>query len=239
MGENAPDAVPGIVKGERESRKMSLKQQRNRVRVRRAGESGAAILESMFTILILLLILFGIIQLFYLSLGKLYADYASFRGARSAAVGFKDYLVDREAKIQAIPASGPLTEFRTSAEFHSARTQFNYEKTMVPRFMNGYQWMNYQYWGGSDPLYHDDYHCAYYGMLMSESGAVNCSCKGCACDVPAVNVTTRRGGESVRTTFHFLRYPFTVPMYRLFTNKDSIDISGETRLSNHAASYLE
>ena len=72
-------------------------------------ERGATIIESMFTIMVLMLILFGLMQLFHVVLARNVAMFASFRGARSAAVGFSDYLVGREAKVQAIPASGPMT----------------------------------------------------------------------------------------------------------------------------------
>ncbi|MBR2427710.1 MAG: pilus assembly protein [Lentisphaeria bacterium] len=205
---------------------------------KRNGEKGSAIIESLMTIMVLMLILFGLMQLFHVYLADNVAKFASFRGARSAAVGFADYLVNREAKIQAIPASGPMTAYRTSAEFGSAYSQFYYERTMVPRFMAGEQWLNYEYWGNSNELYHADYRCPSYGLLKgSGDSALNCECCD-SCDVPSAVVGCNRFGDRVTVNFEFRNYPFRMPMYHAFTNEDSIDINAKTQLTNHSDSYL-
>ena len=64
---------------------------------RRKGEHGSAILESFLSMILLGMILFGILQLFQLVLADMVTDYAAFRGARSAAVGFRDEYAIREA----------------------------------------------------------------------------------------------------------------------------------------------
>ena len=57
---------------------------------RRKGEHGSAILESFLSMILLGMILFGILQLFQLALADMVTDYAAFRGARSAAVHFRN-----------------------------------------------------------------------------------------------------------------------------------------------------
>ena len=212
---------------------------RGRQIIRKRSESGEAIIESMLTIMVLLLILFGLMQLFHLNLAGNVAKFAAFRGARSATVGFNDYLVNREAKIHAIPASGPLTEYRTSAEFNSAYEQFYYERTMVPRFMNGNQWMNYEYWGNSPTLYHADYRCPSYGLRKGSGDSVlECTCAAEGGEKPSVITNSNRFGDRVTVNFEFRNYPFRMPMYHAFTNEKSIDIKSGTELTNHSDSYL-
>ena len=200
-------------------------------------ERGATIIESMFTIMVLMLILFGLLQLFHISLARNVAMYASFRGARSAAVGFADYLAGREAKVQAIPAAGPMSEYRTSAEFGTAYQQFYYERTAVPRFMNGEQWLNYEYWGSATPVYHTDYKCPSYGLLRG-NGNMECACSESCGDKPSTIFDCNRMGDRLTFSFEFRNYPFRMPMYEAFTNECSIDIKAETQLTNHSDSYL-
>ena len=203
------------------------------------SERGATIIESMFTIMVLMLILFGLMQLFHVALARNVAMFASFRGARSAAVGFTDYLVGREAKVQAIAASGPMTEYRTSAEFGSAYQQFYYERTMVPRFMNGEQWLNYEYWGNTTPVYHTDYKCPSYGLRRgSGDAALECACSDSYGNSPSTVIDCNRMGDRLTVFFEFRNYPFRMPMYEAFTNDSSIDIKAETQLTNHSDSYL-
>ena len=65
-------------------------------------EHGAAMVETLLSLFVLLLILFGMLQVFYFFAGQFFTDYAALRGSRSRAVGFADYLVNREIKINAI-----------------------------------------------------------------------------------------------------------------------------------------
>lgn len=202
-------------------------------------ERGSTIIESMITIMVMMLILFGLMQLFHVALARDVSMFAAFRGARSAAVGFSDYLVGREAKIHSIPAAGPLTEYRTSTEFSSAYEQFNYERTMIPRFMNGNQWMNYEYWGSSQDLYHTDYKCPSYGLPKGRGdSALDCACSDCG-NKPSTVIDCNRIGQKVSVYFEFRNYPFRMPMHEAFTNEKSLDIKAESQMTNHADSYLE
>lgn len=206
----------------------------------RHGEQGATIIESMLSIMVLMLILFGLLQLFHVALAREVSMFAAFRGARSAAVGFCDYLVHREAKVHSIPAAGPMTEYRNSSEFSSAYEQFSYEQTMIPRFMNGNQWLNYEYWGSTQTLYHADYKCPSYGLRKGRGDSgLDCACSDCCGDKPSTVIDCNRLGEKVSVYFEFRQYPFRMPMYDAFESGKHIDIKAETEMTNHSDSYLD
>ena len=199
--------------------------------------SGAAILESVLVMVVLLLILFGFLQLFQLSMARAFADFAAFRGARSASVGFRDYLVQREARLRSIPASGIMTEPTESRYFDSAEEQFAFEKSVIPLFSGGRQYLEYDHWLSGASAVHSDYHCPYYG-LPSSSGGDGCTCS-CATGKAAVYVETSRTDEAVKTVFRFRNYPFVMPLREAFFQGNGMDISSEVKLTNHASSILQ
>lgn len=57
-------------------------------RKNRKREHGAAIVESLLSMFVIFLVLFGLLQVFYFVIGQYFIDYAAIRGARSRAVGF-------------------------------------------------------------------------------------------------------------------------------------------------------
>ena len=91
---------------------------------------------------------------FYFFAGQLFSDYAAYRGARSRAVGFADYLVKREVRVCAIGGSGKLirpTLYSSGTENSGYdATQFAMEKTLIQRYRMGFSWLEYQFWFGSD-----------------------------------------------------------------------------------------
>ena len=64
--------------------------------------------EALLSWFLLFVILLGMLHVFYFFAGQLFAEYASFRGSRSRAVGFADYLVNREVRVSAIGGSGKI-----------------------------------------------------------------------------------------------------------------------------------
>lgn len=204
-------------------------------RIRRS-RSGAAVLESLLVMVVLLLILFGFLQLFLLSMARGFADFAAFRGARSASVGFRDYLVRREAKIKAIPASGVMVLPDKSANFDSPFDQFAFERSVIPMFSKGQQYLEYEHWETGDPAFHTDYHCPYYG-LSKEAGGSGCTCP--CTQNSSIRVSTSRTAESVKTIFRFDDYPLIMPLREAFFREKNMDISAEAKLTNHASSILE
>src|SRR5210317_13731 len=77
-------------------------------------ESGQAILESMLTMLIICLLLFGLLQVFQIAVADLITSYSAFTSGRSYAVGFSAdeegrwwrCLVQKSARVAAIGGSG-------------------------------------------------------------------------------------------------------------------------------------
>lgn len=198
---------------------------------------GAAVLESVLVMVVLLLILFGFLQLFQLSMARAFADFAAFRAARSASVGFQDYLVQREARIRSIPASGILVEPQGYRGFDSAADQFAFEKSAIPLFSRGKQYLEYDHWLSGTPDLHSNYHCPYYGLPWS-SGGSDCVCS-CAEGKAAVQVETSRSDEAVKAVFRFRDHPFSMPLREAFFQGDGMDITSEVKLTNHASSILQ
>lgn len=196
------------------------------------NEHGAAILESLLAMMLLAFLLFGIFQLFQLSVADMIVEYASFRGARSAAVGFNDTLATREARVKVIPASGDMLEpFRTT-EFYSNYAQFEREKEAIRRYMKGTQWMEYSNWYG-DQLRHTNYHCPDYGKPLQG----NCG----ICGPTGAHLETSINSFNERTHFdlEFRNYPLQIPLADYLTGMDRVQIEKETEIHNHSSSFLE
>ena len=187
---------------------------------------GAAMVETLLSFFVLLLILFGMIHIFYFFMGQLYTDYASLRGARSKAVGFADYLANREVRINAIGGSGMLVSPRLySAEGGNAKynaTQFTMEKTLIQRYMVGVSWLEYQYWFGIPGL------------------------------TPQLNIKLENSGRTAKAAATFSNYAFPLgtpaavtdfsgtsreKTFHLFFN--GINLKGSASLANHSQVYLE
>ena len=196
---------------------------------KRRGEHGSAILESFLSMLLLGLILVGVLQLFQLALAQMVADYAAFRGARSAAVGLKNEWAYIESLVKAAPASGHL-------QFEDHRRPSIYqEEAILEKFMyqkKGYEHVNYSYWDG-DVQFHTDYRCPDYGLPM-RGGCSICHLS----KKPRAELSV--GGFDVKhTEFQFINYPLTIPFYKFITGHESVTITGEARVANYSERILE
>lgn len=205
-------------------RKLSRRKNHRRTR-------GAAMVEALLSYFVLFLVLFGMLHVFYFFCGQFFADYAALRGARSRAVGFNNYLVERETRINAIGGSGILLTPR----LHSAgtgnskydATQFTMEKTLIQRYMVGATWMEYEYWFG-------------------------------CCGNPRLDITIKDSDRSVQTNTCFTDYAF--PLYASDVQSDGegnmirrtdgsekkvhfffhgVDLRGSASLGNHSHIYLK
>jgi hypothetical protein len=96
----------------------------------------------MLSMFVIFLVLFGMLELFYFIIGQFFIDYAAVRGARSHSVGFQDYLVAREIRVNALPASGRLVKPADSAGLAK-------EKSYINSFLGGNRWLEYEYWFGT------------------------------------------------------------------------------------------
>ena len=121
---------------------------------RRKGEHGAAILETFLCMILIGVILFGILQLFQLVVADMITEYAAFRGARSAAVGFRDDLALREALIKAAPASGRMVTPAYGSYSGYGWNQVETEKSLLRGYMQGDRTVQYANWGSVHPTVH-------------------------------------------------------------------------------------
>lgn len=199
---------------------------------RRRGERGAAMLESLLSIILLLMIVFGLIQIFQLSVANMIVDYASFRGARSSAVGFCDDLAAREAQVKLIPASGDMIEPMRTSQFYNTYSQFEHEKNAIRRFMRGTRWMEYSYWYGEE-LRHTDYHCPDYGKPL------NGNCPVCGRSGAYLDMTINTFNERTHFDLEMNNYPLEIPLADYLTGDDKARIEKETELTNHSSAFLE
>jgi hypothetical protein len=82
---------------------------------------GAALVESCIVIIILCLILFGILQLSILTAAHDVNIYAASSGARCAAVGYDNDMVEKSIRIAALANMGPRPDMDTATEKFMAR----------------------------------------------------------------------------------------------------------------------
>lgn len=194
---------------------------------RRNGARGQSALESLLCMIVLCLVLFGLLQIFNLAVAKFLTYYSAYRTSRSYSVGFADYLLDRSAQVAAIGASGKIVE-PNNRGYTGLVQQFGAESFMIPEYINGTSWLEYEFWGGENS-YDPDYYnpnvrppqtYLYQSSAMSLGGAVD-------------------------TDVGFNDYPFT--LFDLM-DKDRIwfgsvgnatQIDGEATFVNHSADYLE
>ena len=209
----------------------------------RRSERGSAILETFLSMLLLMLILFGALQVFQLILANMVAEYAAFRGARCVSVGFNQQWARIEAKIKAVPASGHiiLPETENNPKSMPSSLPLFKEQDYLTKYQEqdeDYKNLNYTYWDGREGAYHTDYRCALYGYPMTED-----------CDIcympdskkPRVYVKDKYGGTGTKThyIFEFRNYPLTVPLYHLLTGQNSVNIIQEAELNNHSNKFLQ
>ena len=200
---------------------------------RRKGEHGAAILESFLCMVLIGMILFGILQIFQLVVADMVTDYAAFRGARSAAVGFRDELALREALVKAAPVSGPLVIPNYGSYSGYGWNQLETEKSLLRGFMQGERLVEYADWVGKD-RYHMSYQCPHYGQPLI-GGCSICGSGG----QHHVRAGAQGFDQSMRFRFEFVNYPLSIPLHDWLTGRESITISGESELTNHSSAFLE
>ena len=194
---------------------------------RRKGEHGSAILESFLSMILLGMILFGILQLFQLIVTSMVTDYAAFRGARSAAVGFKDEYAYREAEVKVAPVSGHRVRP------NDGNNTLIHDKALLKTYLAGQVDVEYSTWKGKNRI-HTNYSCPEYGQPLSGGCSV---CK--LYSSSHTNISVWELGKTMKFRFDFIDYPLDIPLHDLFTEDESIDISGEAELTNHSAAYLE
>ena len=179
---------------------------------------GAAMVEVLLCFFVLFLVLFGMLHVSYFFIGQYFADYAALRGARSRAVGFSEYLVNRESKINAIGGSGflvrpALNGFHTENPLYRA-SQFQSEKTLIQRFMSGSRYIEYEYWNANSPR-NPSLRTTFRTQMYSPSN------------------------EKTRVAAVFRDYASVDKWLGAMFFKDGIHLRGETVLTDHSQDYLD
>lgn len=182
-----------------------------RKKILRGGEKGQTISEAVMCMLFICLVLFGLLQIFYIFVAQMITDYSAFCAARSRSVGFADYLVSRNARVAAIGASGPLV-YPEGAEYNTdPLSLFAAERVRIPEYMQGSRWLEYEYWG------------------TNSSNEENTSL-----GISAGTDTT----PNVQATVSFRNYPFNFPMRAAFSGSETLDISKQAEVMNYATHYV-
>lgn len=190
-------------------------------------ESGQTIVETTLTMIIICLLLFGLLQVFQIAVADLITKYSSFYAARAYAVGFSDdgpgapwyrQLVDKAARVRAIPASGKRI-------FPSG---YENEQNVIWRYLTDTgQWLEYEYWWAGNE----------YDYLFYRSDV----------QPPSTHfsmVARTPSSYMIEMDTGFNRYPF--PLFDLMdpdrtwfdTVGDSRNIRASSALLNHAEDYM-
>lgn len=102
---------------------------------RRRGGSGQSLIESAFLIVVISLIFFGIMQVAQLFAARQLLEYGAFVAARSRAVGFNRWIVEKALHVGAIPAAGPMLAPEAGLR---PREQLVREMAAIPAYLQSY-----------------------------------------------------------------------------------------------------
>ena len=192
------------------------------------AESGQAIVESMLTMLVICLLVFGLLQIFQVAISELVTSYSAFTAGRSYAVGFSAdengpwwrCLVYKSARVAAVGASGK--------RLYPEDPNLN-EKDVIIRYLSDDgQWLEYEYWWGGN-----DYDLDFYSNRISPPSTHF-----------SYSISTLGTGNAQSTT-RFRDYPFPImdlmdPDRTWFdTVEDSRDVSATAEIYNHAEDYMQ
>ncbi len=181
-------------------------------RKKRMRQRGTAIVESLLAMFVIFLVLFGLLQVFYFVVGQYFIDYAAIRGARSRAVGFRDYLIRREIRVNALPASGDIVS--PTLDENSLADRMTKERSYINSYIGGYRWLEYEYWDGNS---------------RNEGKKVDTTLTYTA----AVSMDM----NDLYTKFTDYAFPDTYLKHLFFGS--GIDLEGKATLSDFASNYLE
>ena len=172
------------------------------------NEKGQSIIEAVMCMLFICLVLFSLLQIFYISVAQMFTDYAAFSSARSRSVGFADYLVNRNARVAAIGASGDLIT-NDGGYDGNPLTQFAAEYIRVQEYLRGIREIEYQYW---------------------ETANNNSD--------TSLGINVSNGVDTVESNIVFNNYPMDFPMRGAFTDSEDVDIEATGSVMDHEGFYL-
>lgn len=110
------------------------------------NQRGSAIIESMFCIMLLCLILFGLLQIFHWTMTKMLAEYSSFYAAKGESLGYANSIVIRAGRVAMSGASGQDTSaVPVPPPFQRSELALRAEDYMLYSQFGVYG-VNYEYW---------------------------------------------------------------------------------------------
>jgi len=192
------------------------------------AERGQAIVESMLTMIVICLLLFGLLQVFQIAVADLITSYSAFSSGRSYAVGFSAdengpwwrCLVYKAARVAAVGASGQ--------RIYPENSNYSEQDVIVRYLSDDGQWLEYEYWWGEN-----DYDLDFYSNRVSPPSTHF-----------GYSISTTGTGNA-QSTARFTNYPFPImdlmdPNRVWFeTVEDSRDISATAEIYNHAEDYMK
>jgi hypothetical protein len=187
----------------------------------RRGESGQAVIESLFTMIVLCILLFGLLQVFQIAVANLLTSYSAFTANRSYVVGFSNEngpwyreLVHKSARVAAIGASGK----RIFPEGGNDQ-----ETAIIKRYLEDTgQWLEYEYWWG-DNEYDDLYYRSDVDPPSTHIG---------------YNTITNSATGMARISVYFHDYPCAI-MDLLDPDRVWFDTVEDSRRIEHSASLYD
>ena len=111
----------------------------------RRTRSGQAYLETFLVLLVLLLVLFGFLQV-ALSFGdNEVMHHAAARAARAKAVGFNDWMATKAARVAAIPSCGKLLSDGLGYDEAADGSRAEFERARIPEYLAAENYARSQY----------------------------------------------------------------------------------------------
>lgn len=209
-----------------------------------SSRSGATMVESCLVITILALLLFGGVQLSRLFAAREILDNAAMTGARSAAVGFNDFMLSKVMRVATIPNAGhrtvPGDDFHLWRIVNENDPEEGYWDAAQPD-----DWVHYSgnLWDSAVrkpqnfkevwlverrriPLYLGAQHRGRLNGILDYA------------DWDTLDSFVRRSDERV-SLYAFQEKPIRLAFRRLWVDGDSVDMKAQAELNDHSALYLE
>ncbi len=194
--------------------------ERSIFRLGRRRQRGESIVEGMLSMLLLCLILFGLLQIFQMTVAQMFSQYAAFKTVWAAGLGYSDEYLRRVALTSMAGASGRMTN---PGENYGSMLNLSRREIeiipgsvvteglgLLPGFRAGQHWVDYQYW------HTDQNSTGTYCMTSSPD----------------------RGSNMVSFTAGFAKYPLNMPMRRAFIGDDTVDITSTASMRDSSSIFI-
>lgn len=198
------------------------------------SKSGQALLESFGIILLLCMILFGMVQYVLMLTATEVVQYSADASVRGRAVGFHRNFVRRISRVAAIPNAGNMTTPNpvfAGSNWSSETVGEMWERQ--PGGLGGEIWRN-----PTSSQYALEYDLIPEYLAAGSSRTAGAYLDYQDWDSVSYPIYTVTGSGMLEVTIR-QDYPLRMPLFRAFSENDSIRISRNSQLADHAELYLE